>query len=119
MNAVLAGNLQLPKLDATAGVYRPGWLGNVLVGGVAGVVFWAMYGPMASLPLFGPASMDTPGAVLRVSELFGAMLTGIGGGRLLTAEIDKKLLSKETQALNQTKNTLVDTVRDLTRGKDR
>ncbi len=114
VNAVLAGELQLPRVDPDARVYRPGWLGNVLIGGVAALVFWGLYGPMASAVILGGTQTAAPVAVLRVSELFGALVSGVGGGRLLTSEVEKKLLQKETQALNQTKASLVSAVRELT-----
>ena len=113
VNAVLAGELQLPKLDGQAGVYRPGWIGNVLVGGVTGLVFWGLYGPMSSAVLLGGTDPAAAVAMLRVSELFGALLSGIGGSRLLTSEVDKRLLGKKTEALDRTKDVLIATVKDL------
>lgn len=113
VNAVLAGQLELPKRDTQAGVYRPGWLGNLLIGGVAAAVFWGLYGPMASAILMGPANAGGAAAILRVSDLVGALLTGVGGGRLLTAELEKRVLARETQQFERTKNELVLTVKDL------
>ncbi len=115
VNAILAGELQLPKLDTVAGVYRPGWIGTVLVGGVAALVFWGLYGPMTSAVLIGGSPSDRAAPILRVSELFGALLSGIGGGRLLTSEIEKKLLARKSEELDKTKNTLSSAVKDLTK----
>lgn len=112
VNAVLTGEIELPKRDEQAGVYRPGWLGNVLIGGVSALVFWGLYGPMATVSLIGGGE-GGPVAVLRVSELFGALLTGVGGGRILTSEVQKKLLVKETEELDKTKTALVSAVKQL------
>jgi hypothetical protein len=112
-NAVLSGQLELPKRDAKAGVYRPGWIGDVVVGGIAALVFWGLYGPYSGAVLLGPGDPDGPAVILRVSELFGALLTGVGGGRLLTAEVEKRILTRETEELDRTKDTLVQTLKEL------
>jgi hypothetical protein len=53
---------------------------------------------------------DAPRLALRVGELVGAILTGVGGGRLLTAEIDRRVLQKDNAALTTTKQILADTL---------
>jgi hypothetical protein len=68
---------------------------------------------MASAVLVG----DTSGSVavaFRVSELFGALLSGIGGGRLLTSEVEKKLLARKAEELNRSKTALASAVGNLT-----
>ena len=114
-NAVMTGEMQLPHKDVEAKVFRPGWIGNVVVGGVAAVVFWGLYGPMATAVVIGQPNPQGLPAVLRVSELFGALLTGIGGGRLLTAAVDRQIAEREKAALTEAKNTLADTVVELTK----
>src|SRR5258707_14770560 len=74
-NAAIAGELGLPHKDAEAKVFRPGWIGNVLVGGVAALVFWGLYGPMASAVIIVRQRAQALPAVLHVSELFAAVLT--------------------------------------------
>jgi hypothetical protein len=112
-NAVITGELQLPQKDVEAKVFRPGWLGNVIVGGVAALVFWGLYGPMAAAVVIGHANPLGIPAVLHVSELFGALLTGVGGGRLLTAAVDKQIAEREKHALTQAKDNLAETLVDL------
>ena len=106
INSLVAGELRLPYLDSDAKVYRPGWVGNVLVGGVAALVLWGLYGPMAHHDLIAAHANET--IALTVAELFGALVTGVGGGRLLSAEISRRALQVERDALDETKRTLAD-----------
>src|SRR5204862_37776 len=87
VNALLTGELRLPQVDNAARLFRPGWVGNVVIGGVAALVFWALYGPFAKTPILGHS--DVARVTLTLSELAGSVLTGIGGGRLLMAEVEK------------------------------
>ena len=50
---------------------------------------------------------------LKIGELFGSVVTGIGGGRLLMNEVDKKALRNQNEALVSTKNDLTDAVDKL------
>ncbi len=90
-------------------------MGNVLIGGVAALVFWGLYGPLSEAILIG--STDTAAASvvpsLRVAELFGSLITGIGGGRLLTNEVDRRVLENRNEALSSTRNVLADALKQL------
>lgn len=112
VNALVSGELKLPTMDKEARVFRPGWLGTVLVGGTAAAASWGLYGSLAERTLVGAAIGDPP--VLRVAEFFGALIVGFGGGRWLTAELDRVLLAHEKEALTRTRDSLAETVRDLT-----
>jgi len=83
-----------PRVEAVGAfkITRPGFLGSMLVGGIAAAVSWGLYGPFASMPVFGATDGVRPGASLTVSALVGAVLVGIGGGRWLTDQADKSLL---------------------------
>ena len=72
-------------------ITRPGFLGSMLVGGVAAVVSWGLYGPFAAAPLFG-SGVAAPLPPFTLSSLVGALLVGVGGGRFLTDQVDKFLL---------------------------
>jgi hypothetical protein len=115
VNALMIGEFHLPRVDRRARIWRPGWMGNVIVGGAAALFFWGLYGPMASAQIIGDG--PSPKIVLHLAELFGGILSGIGGGRLLSAEIDKKILRNENDALLQTKTLLADAVGKLTRSR--
>jgi hypothetical protein len=84
--------------DMTA--VRPGVFGNIIVGAVAAVVFWGLYGPFANMDILDPTARDdTYGA--SPSQLVTSILIGIGGARVLSAEVDKKLLKiTATKAAN-------------------
>jgi len=44
VNSLITGGFAIPKLEPETNVWRPGWLGNIVIGGVAAVVFWAYMG---------------------------------------------------------------------------
>lgn len=106
VNSLITGELKLPHLDAAAKVYRPGWLGNVVIGGVAALAFWAFYGSLAKTALIGEAVAIAP--VLTLGDFAGSIFTGIGGSRLISSELEKR-------ALANTRDTLAQTVLDLTK----
>src|ERR1044072_6423602 len=51
VNSAISGEFNYPRFDQAAKVWRPGWIGNVLVGSVAALVDWGVYGPLASYDL--------------------------------------------------------------------
>jgi len=112
-NAAIADELKMPHKDPETLVLRPGWVGNVLVGGVAALVLWGLYGPMANAVVIGVAPVEAPAPLLRVAELFAAVVTGIGGSRVLTAEVDKLLLARQNKALTEAKDSLATAVGTL------
>lgn len=113
LNSAITGEFKLPKKDEEAGVYRPGWMGNVFIGGIAALVYWGLNGPMASAVLFGEANNLATSTVLHVTELIGAVLSGVAGGRVLTNEVDKKFLVRESQELKNTKDLLTKSMQGI------
>jgi hypothetical protein len=78
-------------------IWRPGWIGNVIIGVVSAIVSWGLYGPLAAYFIVGPtetlnANLSPEKIGLTLSSLVGAMLIGVGGARWLTNEVDKNLL---------------------------
>lgn len=75
-------------------ILRPGFLGNVLIGGVSACVSWGLYGPLGAVSIIGgPADAGAGTAVgVTLAALVGAVLVGVGGARWLTNEVDKRLL---------------------------
>lgn len=92
-NLLLAGDgFHLPKYDPPTGIYLPGFLGNIAIGGIAAVVSWGLYGPFSSTVIIGAGRLeghDDPSVTL--AALVGAILVGTGGARWLASEVDKRL----------------------------
>jgi len=101
-NALLAGDLHLPHREGR--VYCPGWIGNFVVGAVAALVLSVLYRPVAHVPF-------------TIAELVGAVVIGIGAGRILSGEVAKKKAektparaSRDPIALDAEMDALLDTV---------
>ena len=92
-NLLLAGDgFHLPKYDPPTGIYLPGFLGNIAIGGIAAVVSWGLYGPFSSTVIIGAGRLDghdDPSVTL--ASRVGAILVGTGGARWLASEVDKRL----------------------------
>lgn len=93
LNAFLSENgFPLPRKEE--GVWRPGFIGNVVIGAAAAFVSWGLYGPYASAAIVGTDALPSDQSVfLTLSALTGAFVVGIGGARFLSSEVDKKLLT--------------------------
>jgi hypothetical protein len=95
VNAIRTGNgrfLRPKTVESTQGeVQQPGLLYNALIGGVAAILSWALYGPLAELNVLNPAG-STQQFVMTLSALGGAFFVGFGGARWLSAEADKHIL---------------------------
>jgi hypothetical protein len=81
-------------------IWRPGFVGNVVVGGVTAIVLAALYSPLGAVRLGSTASR---GATydLALAQLAGAFLSGLGGARLLTQEVGRHydhLAQEQTRA---------------------
>lgn len=109
-------------------VVRPGFIGLVLVGAVAAVLSWGLYGPLADQNVFGGKDPVAGGDVvattsddldddfgLTLSALAGAVLVGIGGSKWLSTEVDKRLLEQaaEKAAKGPANDELAEAVRNL------
>jgi hypothetical protein len=97
VNAWMSDNgFMLPRTEESGGnrFIRPGFLGNIITGGVSACVSWGLYGPFAAAYIIGGPLSAAEGAALglTLSSLVGAVLVGVGGARWLTNEVDKKLL---------------------------
>jgi hypothetical protein len=86
-NLLLAGDgFHLPKYDPPTGIYLPGFLGNIAIGGIAAIVSWGLYGPFSSTVIIGAGRLDghdDPSVTL--ASLVGAILVGTGGARWLAS----------------------------------
>jgi hypothetical protein len=98
LNAFLTGpGVALPHFVVVEGskVLVPGFLGNILVGAVAALISYGLYGPLANIALVrgGPSTDRTPlpSGPLTLAACAGAIVVGFSGGRWMTAEADKQL----------------------------
>jgi hypothetical protein len=107
VNALMSDNgFILPKRETAAGsnVLRPGFLGNMLLGAVAAIIFWGLYGPFAEVNVVGDDPREQPEVAGPTQDeeddkygetlagLIGVLVIGAGGARVITAEVDKRLL---------------------------
>ncbi|OFV79477.1 MAG: hypothetical protein A2Y78_05035 [Acidobacteria bacterium RBG_13_68_16] len=104
INAWMSDNgFMLPRTEESGGnrLIRPGFLGNIITGGISASVSWGLYGPFAAAYIVGGPAPGAEGAALGLSlaSLVGAVLVGVGGARWLTNEVDKKLLRAAGTAL--------------------
>jgi hypothetical protein len=95
----------LPHFDKKTKTWRPGWLGNVLVGAIAAIAVWGMYGPLSTYDL---AIGTGPRVTLTVSQLVTSILVGLSGGQILT-------LMAQKAADKIAKAELADTLREMIR----
>ena len=86
-NCAIAGEFVLPRRDPATGIWRPGWVGNVLVGAVAAIFVWGMNGPQALYDLF---STETQSIHFTVAQLVSSIAVGLGGGNILTQAAQKQ-----------------------------
>ena len=96
VNALLSDNgFILPKkeMNGKVNIIRPGYLGNIFVGGISAIISWGLYGPFAAAYIIGGINNSNMASIgLSLSSLVGALLVGVGGARWLTNEVDKTLL---------------------------
>jgi hypothetical protein len=84
VNALIVDKgFRLPKKEGD--LWLPGFLGSMFVSGIAAVVLWGLYSVVGREPIRGSYT-------LTLSETVGGLLSGVGGARLLTAEVDKRVL---------------------------
>lgn len=99
VNAIITDNgffLPITKEISTGiKIWRPGFMGNIIIGGVASLVSWSLYGPLSTAQLFETSGV-TQRLDLPVSALGGAIIVGIAGAKWLTNEVDKRILKIAT-----------------------
>ena len=70
-HGLVAGEFAFPRIDAKRSVWKPGVVGDVLVGTLAAVVVWTVYGAAATFDLNKSVSLDLP------------LIVGISGAKVL------------------------------------
>jgi hypothetical protein len=91
INAFLTDQgLTLPSLDQLRNgqkILRPGFAGNVIVGGVTAIILAGLYSPLGAVEI---GTRTAPNLHLTIGSLAAALLSGIGGARLLTQEVENR-----------------------------
>ena len=77
-------------------VWRPGWIGLIIIGAVAAAVSFALYGPLTGQTVIGGPDNPNAGAAddygLTLAALGGAVLVGAGGSKWFASQVDKRIL---------------------------
>ena len=88
--------------DTDGRVWRPGWIGLVVIGAVAAAVSFALYGPLTGQTVVGGPDSPNAGATdeygLTLAALAGAVLVGAGGSKWFASQIDKRILQQAAVA---------------------
>lgn len=95
VNSVMAGNNRfLPHREVLNkfAITQPGILWNIVLGGIAALVSWGLYGPFAAVKIIGGKTPEETAISVSLSTLAGAVLIGIGGARWLTSHADERFL---------------------------
>ncbi len=87
------------NLQGGGTIWMPGFLGNVVVGAITAIVLAALYSPLGAVKFAG--SSGSTDYDITLASLAGAVLSGLGGSRLLTQEVDRRydaLVKEQTAA---------------------
>lgn len=101
LNCFMTGEFKLPNYDS--GVWRPGWLGNVIIGGFAAFLVAVFNSPLGQFTLLGP---QNPTFELTIGQVAQSILVGTGGGNIIT-------LMAQKNALSITNNELISALKNV------
>ncbi len=77
----------IDTLDNGQQIRRPGWIGNVFIGMIAGFVVWVLHGT------------QTSAVYPFLRQFVVSLLAGAAGGRIITVEMDKRMLAASNDQL--------------------
>jgi hypothetical protein len=107
-NCFLAGGFTSPQSDTKGKVWKPGWIENIVIGGIAAVVVWCFYGPASSYDLVKDGVIDFH---LPVAQIASSILVGISGAKILTTMAQR-------QAERAAKIDLAKVLEDILKSKE-
>jgi len=107
-NCFLAGGFTSPQSDTKGKVWKPGWIANIVIGGIAAVVVWCFYGPASSYDLVKDGVIDFH---LPVVQIASSILVGISGAKILTTMAQR-------QAERAAKIDLAKVLEDILKSKE-
>jgi hypothetical protein len=110
INAFLTDQgLTLPSLDQLRNgqkILRPGFAGNVIVGGVTAIILAGLYSPLGAVEI---GTRTAPNLHLTIGSLAAALLSAIEGARLLTQEVENRYTELKNKRLASGLKDLVPT----------
>jgi hypothetical protein len=107
LNALIVDKgLKMPRFDTADGetLWRPGFIGNLIIGGAGAVIIGGLYGPLGAADIGGQLSTMH----FTLANAAASVLTGAGGARVITQEVDKRYSRAKTK-------NLASTVQDLSK----
>ena len=102
-HGLVAGEFALPRFDSKRRVFKPGVVGDVLVGALAALVVWAVYGAAASYDV--NKSIDLP---LPVAQLGMSIIVGISGAQILRKLAERTAERTAERAAEQSAERVAD-----------
>jgi hypothetical protein len=87
-NNLIAGELVFPQFDPASRVWRPGWVGSVLVGAIAALFVWVVYG--AEVAGQDLQTLLEKGVHVTLAPIFMSIAIGVSGGSILTLAAQKQ-----------------------------
>lgn len=96
INALISDNgfiLPREEIVNNVSIFRPGFLGNIIIGTIASLVALGLAGSSSSTTLLGyQTGIGIEDLSISASTLASSIVVGMGGARMLTSEVDKSLL---------------------------
>ena len=99
----ISGFFYIPKMSSkflflyegeVCGTKFPGIVTNTLLGGVAAVIFWCLYGPYIDYSIIGN-SPNLNNLGLTLGQLASCFLIGMGGAGFLQSEANKRCYKEQ------------------------
>jgi hypothetical protein len=87
-------------------ILRPGFPGNMLVGSVTALVLAGLYSPLGGVSVAGDGSDGK--IAMTLSALAGALVSGLGGARLLTNEVDRRYEESARRSMGSALQTMTE-----------
>ncbi len=102
VNALLSGQRRVTMPSYQDGVWCPGVLANVLIGAVAALTSWALYGSGAAIELAQTNDPTLRSEIsLKLPALAGALMVGMAGAKWLTSESDKSAWKESVKEMGK------------------
>jgi hypothetical protein len=110
---VTAGGFELPRIEKLPGhkTFVPGFIGNILMGAFVAIVLAVLYGPLGDVLVSNSGAASAIPLTLR--SFGGAALSGFGGARLLSQEVDRRFSQGAASNVGIVSGSTIDFLREL------